>query len=159
MNRLQSVGKDVWLCEGGNVSFYGFACSTRMVVVRLSDGGMWIWSPIDLNEALAKEVASLGPVAHLVSPNKIHHLFLQQWKEKFPDALWRRWQAFMASFWGIMGGKAPLEWRLYFLQKTSPRAARDRLLALTPRQVIMAHGEWQRSGGTEFLQKSLSWLG
>ena len=34
-------------------------------------------------------VRALGPVRHLVSPNKLHHLFLGAWQARFPDAkLW-----------------------------------------------------------------------
>lgn len=35
------------------------------------------------------EVDRLGPVRHLVSPNKLHHLFLPEWKDAYPGAqLW-----------------------------------------------------------------------
>ncbi len=232
MQRLQPIGTDIWLCEGGNVDFYGFAYNTRMVVVRLPDGLVWVWSPIKPDEGLVEEVRALGSVGHLVSPNKIHHLFLQDWKRHFPEAKlwgpastiakrtdlafepaleerapsewgdvldvfhftgsaamdelvffhrpsstailadlsenfsddfvqknWRGWQRFMARYWGIMAGKAPLEWRLSFFRKAKARVARDRLLALDPKQVIMAHGEWQSENGREFLSRSLGWLG
>jgi hypothetical protein len=60
-----------------------------MVVVRLEDGGLWLWSPIALSAEIEAELRALGPVRHLVSPNKLHHLFLAEWKAKFPEAkLW-----------------------------------------------------------------------
>jgi hypothetical protein len=60
-----------------------------MVLVRLDGGGLWVWSPIALGAGLEAEVRALGPVLHLVSPTKLHHLFLAAWKAKFPDAkLW-----------------------------------------------------------------------
>ena len=41
------------------------------------------------NPAIEEEVRALGPVRHLVSPNKLHHLFLAAWRAKFPGAkLW-----------------------------------------------------------------------
>ena len=64
----------------------GFPYPTRMSVVRLSDGASWVWSPVALTEELARAVEAIGPVRHIVSPNKIHHLFLAEWAEKFPDA-------------------------------------------------------------------------
>ncbi len=86
---LESVGKDIWLAEGGLVSFYGFPYPTRSVIVRLGDRSLWIWSPIKPSSDLLDEIDALGPVAHLVSPNKIHHLFLQDWLGPYPDArLW-----------------------------------------------------------------------
>ncbi len=63
-----------------------FPYPTRMAVVRLADGGLWIWSPIELNDALAAELEALGPVRQLVAPNKLHHLYLGAWAERFPDA-------------------------------------------------------------------------
>lgn len=57
-----------------------------MAAVHLSDGSVWVWSPIALGRALAEELQSLGPVRHIVSPNKLHHLFLQEWAEHWPEA-------------------------------------------------------------------------
>jgi hypothetical protein len=31
-------------------------------------------------------VQSIGPVRYIVSPNKLHHLFLQEWKDHWPEA-------------------------------------------------------------------------
>jgi hypothetical protein len=89
MNDLEAVGDGIWLVEGGNVDFYGFPYSTRMVIVRLSSGLLWVWSPIALSENLRRQVDELGRVAHLVSPNRIHHLYLADWKVLYPAArLW-----------------------------------------------------------------------
>ena len=68
------------------VSFFGFPYPTRMAVARLSDGNVWVWSPIALTRDLADEVQSIGPVRYIVSPNKLHHLFLQAWADRWPEA-------------------------------------------------------------------------
>jgi hypothetical protein len=58
-----------------------------MVVVSLQDGTSWIWSPVALDDDLAKEVESTaGPVKHIVSPNKLHWIFMKDWQDRFPDA-------------------------------------------------------------------------
>lgn len=89
MSNLTQVGEEIWLAEGSIVNFYGFPYSTRMVVVRLRNGLLWVWSPIAITENLRREVDALGRVAHLVSPNKIHHLYLSDWKVLYPAArLW-----------------------------------------------------------------------
>jgi hypothetical protein len=86
---LEPVDTDIWLAEGPVVDFHGFPYPTRMVIVRLPDGALWIWSPVALTDELKADVEALGPVAHLVSPNKIHHLYLTEWHAAFPDAkLW-----------------------------------------------------------------------
>ena len=58
-----------------------------MAVIRLADGGLFVWSPIALTAELKAGVDDLGPVRFLVSPNKLHHLFLGAWKEAYPQAL------------------------------------------------------------------------
>jgi hypothetical protein len=83
---LQEFGQSLYIAEGPTVSFYGFPYPTRMAVVRLSDGSAWIWSPVVLSDDLADSVESIGPVRFIVSPNKIHHLFLAEWAGRWPEA-------------------------------------------------------------------------
>ena len=83
---LQQIGDEIWIAEGQTVSFYGFPYPTRMAVVRLSNGELWVWSPTSLTDDLAADIDSLGPVRHLVEPNKLHHLFLPDWASAYPDA-------------------------------------------------------------------------
>lgn len=89
LGMLGAMGRDLWFADGGIVSFNGFDYPTRMVVVRLAGGGLWLWSPIEKTSEIEEEVRSLGPVRHIVSPNKLHYLFLGEWHAAFPDAeLW-----------------------------------------------------------------------
>jgi len=83
---LNEIERDIWIADGASVAFFGFPYPTRMIVVRLADGSLWVCSPIALSPPLAEAVNALGPVRHLVSPNKIHHLFLGQWAQVWPDA-------------------------------------------------------------------------
>ncbi len=68
------------------MSFYGMPYPTRMAVVQLTDGSCWIWSPVALSTELASAIDALGPVRQIVSPNKLHHLFLREWTERWPEA-------------------------------------------------------------------------
>lgn len=83
---LTEIARDLWIADGPCVSFFGFPYPTRMTVVRLSDGSLWIWSPIQLTEQLRALLNQQGPVRHLVSPNKFHHLYLGEWVQAWPDA-------------------------------------------------------------------------
>jgi hypothetical protein len=83
---LTAFGQDLYFADGPAVSFYGFPYPTRMAVVRLSSGKTWVWSPIALTEDLAIAVEAVGPVAHIVSPNKLHHLALSAWKTRWSEA-------------------------------------------------------------------------
>ena len=83
---LQEFGQSLYFTEGPTVSFYGFPYPTRMAVIQLSDGSAWVWSPVALSDELADSVESVGPVRFIVSPNKIHHLFLSEWARRWPEA-------------------------------------------------------------------------
>jgi hypothetical protein len=83
---LQEFGQSLYIADGPTVSFYGFPYPTRMAVIQLSDGSAWVWSPVALSDELADSVESVGPVRFIVSPNKIHHLFLPEWARRWPDA-------------------------------------------------------------------------
>jgi hypothetical protein len=83
---LQEFGPSIYTADGPAVSFYGFPYPTRMALVRLTDGALWVWSPVSLTDELVAAVNALGPVRHIVSPNKIHHLFLNEWSAQWPGA-------------------------------------------------------------------------
>ncbi|HET7881208.1 MAG TPA: DUF4336 domain-containing protein [Acetobacteraceae bacterium] len=86
MTDLLQVGPDIWIADGPVVSFFGFPYSTRMAVIRLADGKLFVWSPVALSQSLREALGALGPVGHLVSPNALHHVFLAEWKSAFPAA-------------------------------------------------------------------------
>ena len=83
---LEAFGTDIWIGEGPVVSFYGFPYPTRMVIARLGNGALFVWSPIALSPELKAKVDALGEVRFLIAPNLIHHLFLGEWKEAYPEA-------------------------------------------------------------------------
>lgn len=86
---LEQVHDALWVAEGELVSFFGLPYPTRSVIARLENGDLWVWSPVKLTADLRAAVDHLGPVRHLVSPNKLHHLYLQEWKAAYPAAaLW-----------------------------------------------------------------------
>jgi Domain of unknown function (DUF4336) len=113
---LQQLGENFWIADGPIVDFYSFPYPTRMAVARLASGALWIWSPIPLTDPLRAQLAVLGRPAHLVSPNKIHHLFMGDWASAFPGArLWGlpaviRKRADL-RFTGVLSDEPPEDWR------------------------------------------------
>jgi hypothetical protein len=83
---LEEFGPGLYVADGPTVSFYGFPYPTRMAAAKLSNNVVWVWSPVALTEELVNAVDAIGPVRYIVSPNKIHHLFLGEWVERWPDA-------------------------------------------------------------------------
>lgn len=113
--RLIEVGREIWIAEGPSVSFFTIPYPTRMTIVRLSNGRLWVCSPIQLDSDLEKEVNALGSVEYVVSPNKLHHLFLGEWTNAWPGArlyaspgLARRRKGL--RFNGELGDTPPAEW-------------------------------------------------
>jgi hypothetical protein len=65
----------------------------RMTVVRLAGDGLWLYSPVEIDDGLAAQIAALGNVAHIVAPNRYHHLFAGGAKQRYPGA----------KLWGVPG--------------------------------------------------------
>lgn len=86
MPTLQPFGPEIWLADGPEADVVGFRYPTRMAVIRLETGGLLIWSPVAISEALRREVDELGVVRALIAPNSLHHLFLEAWRRAYPDA-------------------------------------------------------------------------
>ena len=83
---LRQFGPEIWIADGPVAPFHGFPYPTRMAVIRLSDGSLFVWSPVALSHTLRVAIDALGTVQHLVSPNALHHLFLGEWKSAYPMA-------------------------------------------------------------------------
>lgn len=85
---LSEFGRNIWICDGPEVSVLGFRYPTRMAVIQMAQG-LFIWSPVALTPALQQAVNALGTVRWIVAPNHLHHLFLSDWHTAYPDAeLW-----------------------------------------------------------------------
>lgn len=83
---LRPLGAQIWTADGSETAVAGFRYATRMTIIRLSDGSLFVWSPVALWEALKAEIDVLGDVRHLVAPNSLHHLFLAEWCAAYPQA-------------------------------------------------------------------------
>jgi hypothetical protein len=82
---LRQLDDDLW-CSDSTVRIPGGArLPSRMTVVRLEDG-LWLHSPVELDDATAEAIAELGEVAHIVAPNCFHHLHLGPALERFAAA-------------------------------------------------------------------------
>lgn len=90
LNTLKLIGEDLWVVDGPIVrmSYFGGSVPfpTRMVIVRLESGDLFVWSPTEPCDELLTQIDALGPVRHLVSPNKIHYEHIAAWKQAYPGA-------------------------------------------------------------------------
>mmetsp|Transcript_57520 Transcript_57520/g.66436 ORF Transcript_57520/g.66436 Transcript_57520/m.66436 type:complete len:332 (-) Transcript_57520:85-1080(-) len=89
---LTQIRPDVWL---GERPFYptlpgltttDVAC--KMAVVKLpNNGGLWVHSPVALDQQLKTALAKLGPVTHIVTPNTEHLNYAADWIRSYPEAI------------------------------------------------------------------------
>ncbi len=83
---LISIGDEIWIADGPKITFMGMPLPTRMTVVRLSGGRLWVHSPVAPVSAFEQPLEELGQVGAIVAPNKYHHLFLPEWIARYPQA-------------------------------------------------------------------------
>lgn len=86
VSSLRPFGPDLWLVDGPETDVAGFRYPTRMAVVRLAAGGLFVWSPVGLSDDLRADLDALGEVRCLIAPNSLHHVFLEEWRTVYPQA-------------------------------------------------------------------------
>lgn len=83
---LTPFADGIWV-EAREARFLGVECGTRMTVVRLADGGLFVHSPVALDDATRRAVDALGEVRAVVAPSVFHHLHVGGWMRAYPRAL------------------------------------------------------------------------
>jgi hypothetical protein len=119
------------------LSFLKIPFPTRMTVVRLRSGDLWLHSPTAYTPELAAELEKMGRITHLVSPNLIHYAHIQEWKNHFPAAI--TWasphvrkraesQKIDAHFECDLGREAPDAWKVQLRQTVVPGMLMDEVV-------------------------------
>jgi hypothetical protein len=83
---LQPFGENIWLADGPITDVMGFRYPTRMAVIKLVDGTLFVWSPIAITEPLKAAIDAVGAVRFIVAPNSLHNRFVQEWQAAYPYA-------------------------------------------------------------------------
>jgi hypothetical protein len=66
--------------------FWGVETGTKMTIVQLSDGGLFVHCPVALDEDTRRAVDALGPVRAVVASSLFHHLYVGAWMTAYPAA-------------------------------------------------------------------------
>jgi len=82
---MEELADNLWAKERP-LRFLGVETGTRMTVVRLSSGGLFVHSPGPLDPELRALIGELGPVVAVVAPSLFHHLCAGEWKDAYPEA-------------------------------------------------------------------------
>jgi hypothetical protein len=75
----------IWLSER-HLWFGGVRLRSRMTVVRLADGRLWVHSASEPTPGLCAALDRLGEVSWVVVPNRYHHIHAGAMKARYPDA-------------------------------------------------------------------------
>lgn len=83
---LREVISGIWTAEHVVRFPFGVGLPTRMTLVDLGESGLFLHSPIPIDDDLDEEIHERGEVEWIVAPNDHHHLYVEQAAERFPDA-------------------------------------------------------------------------
>ena len=122
MGELTRWDESFWTLDGDRLRLMGIPFSTRMSIVRLKSGGLWLHSPVAVTAERCAAVDSRGPVEFIVAPNKIHGVL------------------------GEHGGSARVL-RLTFRNRDAARRSVERILAWDFDRVVLVHGLCVPEGG------------
>jgi hypothetical protein len=90
LNTLKRVVENLWIVDGPVIRFGmpwpRMPFPTRMTVIRLAGGGLFILSPTALTSALKAEIENVGHPRWIIGPNRIHYWWIPDWQAAFPDA-------------------------------------------------------------------------
>jgi len=82
---LEELASGLWV-DARPLRLGPIEIGARMSVVRLSDGGLFLYCPVEIDAACRAALEALGPVRFLVAGNKLHHFYLRSAVEAFPKA-------------------------------------------------------------------------
>lgn len=90
LNTLKPVADDLWIVDGPIIRFGmpwpKMPFPTRMTVIRLNGGDLFIHSPTPLVPELRAEIEKAGKPRWIVGPNRIHYWWIPEWRAAFGDA-------------------------------------------------------------------------
>lgn len=105
--QLREFAENIWTADGPPVPAFGFSFPSRMIVVKLCEGSVWINSPVEADTNQMRAIAQIGPVKYLVSPTPLHDWRLEAWANVFPQA--QRWSVGSDAQHRLTAG-APAAW-------------------------------------------------
>jgi Domain of unknown function (DUF4336) len=124
MAQPRNLAPNLWIVD--QPDFGGLArIGTRMTVIRLADGGLFLHSPTLFDDETRQALDALGNVRAVIAPSRAHHLFVADYVKAWPTAklygppgLTGDIQDFRGRFGArrdlkldsILGDEAPPEW-------------------------------------------------
>lgn len=90
LNTLKRVAENVWIVDGPLIRFgmpwLKMPFPTRMTVIRLAGGELFVHSPTPLVPELKAEIERTGRPSWIVGPNRLHYWWIPEWRAAFAAA-------------------------------------------------------------------------
>lgn len=178
MNGLCEFAKDIWTVDGPPARAFGFTFTTRMTIVRLGSGALWVSSPVVVPLPVLTRIAELGSIEYLVTATPMHMWRLETWHALFPNAaLWAARKTLMTSparvpLTGVLGRTqqwpddldqlafkgSPLIEETLFLHRESRTLIVDDLIQIHSRNVLSRFAGVAAPGGGVSLDIRMSFV-
>ncbi len=157
---FKQLGQDIWELNRP-FGALGIELGHRMTVVRLTDGTLWVHSPVALDDEVRDSLAKLGEVSCFVAPSTFHDLYWPSYFEAYPDALFHCAQGVKEEhrdlpFHETLSDSAPSLWESEFEQLTLagiPKANEVVFLHRPSRSLIVADMVFNIGRETNFLSR------
>ena len=89
MAQPKNLAPNLWIVDQpdlGSGSGPARGIGTRMTVIKLASGGLFLHSPTRLDDSTKSALDSLGEVRAVVAPSRAHHLFVGDYIKTWPAA-------------------------------------------------------------------------
>lgn len=87
INTLKPVTENVWIVDGPVIRFGlpwpKMPFPTRMTVIRIGAGDLFVHSPTPLLSSLRSELEGIGEPRWIVAPSRFHYSWVPQWHSAF----------------------------------------------------------------------------
>jgi len=87
MPQPKNLAPNLWIVDQPDLgSGPARGIGTRMTVIKLASGGLFLHSPTKLDDETRHALDSLGEVRAVVAPSRAHHLFVSDYVKTWPAA-------------------------------------------------------------------------
>lgn len=84
---MKRIYDNLWVVERP-LCLLGVNLGARMTVIKLNMGGLILHSPVAHDDGLKAQLDAIGKVCAIVAPNCMHYLFLDEWVNAYPEAIY-----------------------------------------------------------------------
>jgi hypothetical protein len=86
MPQAKNLAPNLWIVDRPDFTTGIAEIGTRMTVIGLADGGLFLHSPTRLDDETRRALDAIGEVRAVVAPSRAHHLFVADYIKTWPGA-------------------------------------------------------------------------